>query len=238
MNMNTYEANPEFLIAPCQRGITLQRPDRRQITSTISVKAALNYPCNVYFLDLDSRVKILNEANANDCGFDSVQSAQGKTAVDCLSEESAAIVMASDKEVLQKQSLTIKNDKVMLEDEICTEFLTIKMPVYNNDQRISGIFGFSIKIGSQPLAESLTLIQNLGILTGIQRSAERNYKIDMSIFTRRQLEIISYLIRGSTAVEIGHIMQLSRRTVEHHIENIKCRLGVRTRSELFAAILD
>lgn len=52
-------------------------------------------------------------------------------------------------------------------------------------------------------------------------------------FSPKELICINYFLRGKSAREIGEITGLSRRTVEHYLENIKSKVGCFTKSELF-----
>jgi DNA-binding NarL/FixJ family response regulator len=47
--------------------------------------------------------------------------------------------------------------------------------------------------------------------------------------TERQLEVLYWVQEGKSASDIGGILGLSHRTVEHHLEKVCHHLGVRTR---------
>lgn len=49
--------------------------------------------------------------------------------------------------------------------------------------------------------------------------------------TARQIEILRWVREGKSGTDIGGILGISRRTVEHHIEKICERLGVKTRHQ-------
>ncbi len=51
--------------------------------------------------------------------------------------------------------------------------------------------------------------------------------------TKRQLEVLSWIISGHTCGEVGEILGVSHRTVESHSREISRRLGVSTRADLF-----
>jgi predicted ATPase/DNA-binding CsgD family transcriptional regulator len=53
--------------------------------------------------------------------------------------------------------------------------------------------------------------------------------------TPREREILPLLANGKTAREVGAVLFLSHRTVEHHIANLCAKFGVRTRSEVIEA---
>jgi len=51
--------------------------------------------------------------------------------------------------------------------------------------------------------------------------------------TARELECAAHYLLGKTAGQIATSMHIARRTAEHHIENIKSKLGCSTKLELF-----
>jgi DNA-binding CsgD family transcriptional regulator len=48
--------------------------------------------------------------------------------------------------------------------------------------------------------------------------------------TRREAEVLAWVIQGKTNLEIGVILETSRRTVEKHLEHVFEKLGVATRT--------
>jgi LuxR family transcriptional regulator, quorum-sensing system regulator SolR len=59
---------------------------------------------------------------------------------------------------------------------------------------------------------------------------------DKPLLTQRQLEIAQRVINGWTAREIALELDLSRRTVESHIDNLKMRLDCANRSDLIVRL--
>jgi DNA-binding CsgD family transcriptional regulator len=55
---------------------------------------------------------------------------------------------------------------------------------------------------------------------------------DHETLTTRQLECLFYLLRGKTAKQIGNLLKISSRTVEHYIEGVKDAFGCVTKSDL------
>lgn len=80
-----------------------------------------------------------------------------------------------------------------------------------------------------------------------RRPNSHNYKLspykqipnkDMSVqFTKREYECLFLMVRGQTAKEIGLCLDVSPRTVESHIENIKVKLDVSRRSQLISKVM-
>ena len=47
----------------------------------------------------------------------------------------------------------------------------------------------------------------------------------------REIETLTWVARGKTSLEISQILNLSKRTVDFHIDNARNKLGVSTRTE-------
>lgn len=55
-------------------------------------------------------------------------------------------------------------------------------------------------------------------------------------FTKREIDSLKCLGRGRTVKEAAKLMRISPRTVEDYINSIKCKLGLRRKSEIIDAI--
>lgn len=73
--------------------------------------------------------------------------------------------------------------------------------------------------------------QEQGILID-SRSATRKHTHLWTLCTQREIQCATLWKRGLTANEIGQTLHLSRRTVENHLQQIKNKLGVKTKFEL------
>ncbi|HXX04901.1 MAG TPA: response regulator transcription factor [Xanthobacteraceae bacterium] len=47
----------------------------------------------------------------------------------------------------------------------------------------------------------------------------------------REVEVLTWVARGKTSVEIGQIIGLTKRTIDFHIDNARAKLGATTRTE-------
>jgi DNA-binding CsgD family transcriptional regulator len=52
------------------------------------------------------------------------------------------------------------------------------------------------------------------------------------VYTKREIELIPFLLNGCSATQIGKSLSLSKRTAEHHIERLKMKMNCSTKSEL------
>ncbi len=57
-------------------------------------------------------------------------------------------------------------------------------------------------------------------------------KLSPSELTRRELEVLRYVILGYTAKKVALRLNISFRTVEKHISNIKMKLGCFTKGDI------
>ena len=56
--------------------------------------------------------------------------------------------------------------------------------------------------------------------------------------TERQLEILTWVEKGKSSTDIGGILGISHRTVEHHLEKVCHTLGVKTRFQAVLKVRD
>ena len=54
----------------------------------------------------------------------------------------------------------------------------------------------------------------------------------------RELEVLFYLVRGKVVSDISSILQISKRTIESYIENIKAKLACNNKAELIEKALE
>jgi DNA-binding CsgD family transcriptional regulator len=57
-------------------------------------------------------------------------------------------------------------------------------------------------------------------------------KYGSAYFTKREAECMVLLLKGKTISSVANILNLSPRTVEYYIKNMKSKLGCRTKFEL------
>lgn len=89
--------------------------------------------------------------------------------------------------------------------------------VYNDKKHMISLF------------ENNLLINNSN--NKFEASAILNIQFKLSI-THRQAECLYYLFRGKTAKQIAKILNLSYRTIEYYIENLKNKFDCKNRTEL------
>jgi len=65
-------------------------------------------------------------------------------------------------------------------------------------------------------------------LAGVARTMLWPKRVDLN---DREIEVLTWVARGKTSVEIAQIVGLTKRTVDFHIDNARGKLGAATRTE-------
>ena len=55
-------------------------------------------------------------------------------------------------------------------------------------------------------------------------------------FTKRETETLSYLLQGKTIPETGKMLNLSARTIEFYVKNMKLKTGAKSKVELLEKV--
>lgn len=207
------------------------------INTGVSIKDFMHMPASFWVLDTNGTTITMNAEGANICGFKSEQDAIGKSLINVSKKESAIQLIDNCREVIQTKKTKMYDELNIRQDGIQQQFLSIKLPLYDQNQNIMGVFGVSIVLGRHSLANSLNFLQQIGIISNafhvsspcIQPSPVALPNISPPT---RELECLQYIIQGYTAKMIAREVGLSFRTIESYIRNLKNRLGVSTRFEL------
>ncbi|MEO8402099.1 MAG: LuxR C-terminal-related transcriptional regulator [Gammaproteobacteria bacterium] len=233
-----FDTSDELLVSCHSHGIKLMKPTIH--SRSHSIADLLQLPINIYFLDKNSAMKMINETCATTMGFASITDSFGKTMFDISPTENAENVIKTDRAVVSNNKRELVEDNVIHFDSFNEQhFFTIKMPWYNKNNEIIGIFGASILFGTQPFADSLSKIIQFGLLPQTTpNNLLRGTFHNASYYTKREKECLFYILRGKTARETGKLLNLSTRTIETYINNLKIKLNVSTKSELISKALE
>lgn len=240
MVRNQIELSDELLVYRFGNGIKLFAPNQvpRQKhnafcrSTQLTVASLLKLPICSYFDDLNITIQKTNEYNAEACGFDSPSDGINKTLFDMFSHDGAQHIFNKDIEMLRTKRLQIVEETALRKDDIQYQALSIKCPWYGDDNQVIGMFGFSIVLGKQPLAESISQIAQLGLLNNTPPSIFPGSEINNNYLSRRESECLRLTVRGRSAKQIAAELNISRRTVEEYLNNIKLKFGVYSKSEL------
>ena len=190
----------------------------------------------IYWKDTQSLHYGCNDRMAKIYGLERSEVA-GVAAQEFMSKEEAEITIANDQQVLNDQTTRsfIEVVQFKTQQEPFTE-LSIKTVMRDSANQIAGTFGISLILNDRYLQESSLAFQKMnhigtGSLPLLLLPTEHQSKL-----TPRERECIYYLIKGKTAKEIANIFNISTRTVEAHLIQIKHKLGCNTRSQIIEKV--
>ena len=241
INKNAIDTSDELCLEFKSNGVKLIKPElHTNLEKPVRMADILRLPFNVYFLDKNSVLQKSNEHHASTLGFSSPQVARGTDIFDICVYHSARRIIHNDRSIIQNKSVLItEEDHTNIENNaIQWDCLSIKTPWYNEDNNIIGIFGCSIVIGQHSIAIALNHIKSLGLLDkdSPMQFTERLAKKKICL-TKREQQCAYYIVRGYTALQISEHLGLSKRTVEHYIDNIKVKLDVANKAALIEKLM-
>jgi DNA-binding CsgD family transcriptional regulator len=205
---------------------------------------------NVFWKDKNHKLLGCNHNNAKLKTLFKINSLQdlfGKTIYEIWPHEYAENIAKNDEEVLQTGTEKIFEEPGLNSNNEPALFLSKKMPLYNADNTIVGLIGISFEITSHHSRLINFLLDNTNQLKKIlvNAPAKRNTSLNRVYLTianeniyltPREVQCISCLFEGKTAKEIAKILNISPRTVEYYIAQLKLKLQCRTVTELVAKL--
>lgn len=122
-------------------------------------------------------------------------------------------ILEENKSVISEQSAKQFHTTWRVNNDCELKLLTIKFPFYK-DGKIEGVIGVTQYVGKIVLCN--------------------DFKACLS---KREFESISYFVNGKTMKEIADILEISPRTVEDYINNVKRKLGCNSKAEVIAKVI-
>lgn len=237
--MVNIDLSNELKICRYNNGIKLMQ--NQDGNSQHTVADALKLPFPVYFNSNQIILKC-NELCAEANGFISVKDNIGEKWFKPYKRKTVVESLKNEHDVIKNNKYKIIEDIFQRKDDVNLHVLSFKMPWYNINNEIIGLFGFSIFLGrQQPIGESLSLIAELGFLNLANNSLPKknieycfhNNDI-LSKLSLREQQCLKYFIKGKTAKETANLIGLSYRTVESYFVNIKKKLGCQYKRDLLS----
>lgn len=192
--------------------------------------------------DRQSRYVSMTEDLAHFLGWKNPYDGLEKTDYDlpCKASESADIFMKQDKEVMDSG---VKLSLICI-DRYPTGWhilLGNKTPIKNENSLVTGLCINCLDVSN--ISEFKTYLR----LQHIDSKIRGNTKLPISYtltsehntmkLTEKQECCLFLMLRGKTYKEIGKILKLSPRTIESHIEAIKCKLNCQKKSDIIEKAL-
>lgn len=234
-----YDTSQELFLVPYKDGIKLMPIQRMkqipisEVNNNITVSSILASSINVIFLNRESVIQHINENNAETLGYDSKEQALGKSIRQSYQRKAAEFSITHDLEVMKNQQRSVKEESCLRFDGAIFHCITAKIPLYNASSELIGLVGYSIPIG----LKIINLEDKLQYFNKLVYANSTKYTQQETRLTTRESEILHYLVRGYSAKSTAARLNISFRTVESHIDNIKTKLDVETKAELINKVI-
>lgn len=186
--------------------------------------------------------EVIYQANDKSASFSNVELSEyiGKSITHFHDKATTQPAIKNNIAVMEEDNLKIFNELIYQPDGLIQECLSIKLPLYNDDEQTIGIACFGIMHHRDNFAECLTEILKLGILnqSSFAMLSAQPLKIGEVHLATRESQCVRLAVRGKTAHESARMLNLSKRTVECYLENAKFKLNVNSKQELIDKVFD
>ncbi len=252
--LSLLDTSGEFLIRRWGNGVKLVVPEKNpeqallqlaQTETSVSVTDLMKTPFNVYFLNKGSVLQNTNQPTVESTGFRSKKEAVGRTVYDVLKTRAAQHCVTNDLDVIRLNHIKIVEEPLTRVDDLEYYYISVKFPWYDEMNKIVGVFGVSLNIkesGDNPLPEHLELLSQTGLLKPIKSPFHNilptsGLTIGNTYISKREAQCLYYRIQGKTAKGIAAMLNISPKTVENYLQNLKFKLNVSYSSELIEKVL-
>ena len=176
------------------------------------ILSAFEGDAHIYATDLNNTILYMNLTARRFFKDTLIKDPDGVTIRDFFqgNEQTAELVETENKLVIDTEQAHLFYNRVHLAHSTWVDFITIKMPIYHTDNTLGGVLGISHYVE--------------------KRSALPAYEMGL---TKREIECIYLLLDGNSYKDIAKKMQISSRTVESYLVNVKNKLACESSADLF-----
>ena len=235
------DLSEELIICHHAHGIYLERPMKTSVDSEqLRVRDILTTSMNSFFLDKNSSIQGINEQTIVTCGYPSLKNTIGKNIYAAADKKTGDFSVKHDQQVLKTEQAVIMEEDFCRADESSFKALVFKFPWYDAQFNLIGVMGFAAVCNPYSLAESLNFLVKNHFFSApskdIQTMSYGRNIAGISI-TKREHDCIQLLMRGMSTKMIAKKLDLSPRTIEAYLENIKLKFNVHNKSALIDKII-
>lgn len=221
MKRGAYDVNPDFLIQRYQKGIRLVRPRGNPNDADLCISKMNRLSVQSSFTNLENEFVAMNKRVIEVLGATSINDCAGKSPASFLGTEFGPKVIRNYQDVIHTRALKIIEECGSRIDDLPLQAISFRFPWYY-EKKLVGVFNISILI-NQPSIQNFAIGMSEVLSTGLLGPTIEapTLQANAVYFTKRENEILGYLLKGYTAKNIAKSLFISQRTVEHHIENMK-----------------
>jgi DNA-binding CsgD family transcriptional regulator len=231
-----FEFKNDLLVQRYKTGVILvERHDRDARHLKNGLAAICQLPFSTYFLDTNSKFIHFNQQTAELVGSASMRDLFGRSAVNFCHKEFSTRLLMNDRAVTQGKVMKVLDESGQRLDDFLIQTFTVKFPWYYKD-KVVGLLGFSINTHVDLLDNFGNIISQV-VATGLLTKQQAT-PIDRFHLSKREQEILALLVRGNSAKRISFYLNISPRTVEHHVEHIKLKTKCFSKFEVIDKFFD
>lgn len=197
--------------------------------------------------DLNSRIVYCNSETARMNGLQAPDQLLGLTDYDLPSRlsECAEYFRSQDQKVIEHGSALQVIDVLESEEGDWKVYLGTKTVFTDHKGAIAGTIFHAQDMSSQKYIELCQLIASASQLTCGSHLKQRlesfflgsNPRSDLRL-APKESECLFYVLRGKTVKQIAKIQNVSPRTIEDHLNNLKYKFKVQSKAELISVAID
>lgn len=197
-----------------------------------------NFPAHIFLKNKKGIYIGANACQAQDTGFKKGSDLLGKTDYDCIWSETAANLRANDALVILKKKPQLFFESAKMVDGKVYTGISYKLPLRVHNKKTLGIIGLSFIVNESDLFYPELIKHRCFDKSDSSREiALFSNATTLSKLSKQQKKCLYFLARGYTIKQIGLALEISPRTVEHHLEIAKDKLNCYNRSSLIEKIL-
>ena len=203
------------------------------VTAKNLLDFAFSKPVNVFVKDKDSKMVGCNMHNLQMLGV-TLKDVYGETLHKLVLPDDNIVIEENDKTIIRTNSAKIfaESKHIIRKQNQKIELLCVKMPLYDSSNWCCGVIGLGFYLDMTSLFEIIGLMNKLDICFSAQvLFSPYNEKI-CEKFSLRERQVIICLLQGKTVMEISKILNISNRTVDTFVDNIKNKLGCNSKSQI------
>ncbi len=240
-----FDTSKELLLQRHKQGVCLVRPSSSaDAFCNRSLATLFDSSMHVYFFDQESRIVEANPPNLDITGHNSLRELLREKPWEFVDKKFRAHLSENSARVIFQASMVIAVESGIRDsDRRKFQTLSFKFPFYEEGE-VVGLFGCSLKIDKNSLfqfGEGMSKLILSGLLNDVplpERQLIPAIQKEDRVFSQREKEVLVELIRGKTAKSIGMSLQISKRTVENHVKNLKAKSRCSSKSELINKYID
>lgn len=184
---------------------------------------------NVYLWAKDTNFKYLfcNENYARAAGLDSPDQIVGLSD-DHLPWRALADHFRKGDAAVFKGAIRVNEPEFEIMVDRVANILVSESQLLNANQKCIGLCGSFIDISG------FNLVKNIGSYNAEKQRYYLGGELGNVWLTRREIVVLQSLLKGYTAKQTGRSLNISHKTVEHYIENLRHKLKASNKNEVIA----